>query len=299
MMGQPTDLPDLLQSWLIALEGARRSPHTVDGYRTGVEQFLCWCAAAGLVPDLTGPAQPRAWLASLAAAGRAGSTMRFRLAALRAFAAWLAAEGEIPANGVSRVDWPAIDEKAPQALTPDQAAALLAQCAGKSFAAVRDAAIIALMMDSGVRADELLAMTAADIDIRGRRARVRRGKGGRERLVPFSAAAAARLDRYARARRRHPYAAAPAFWLALGRPALSYAGLYATLRRRGARAGITVHPHMLRAGFAVTWRRDGGSAEGLMTIAGWRDAGMIARYTRAAETELALAEAERLFGREA
>lgn len=290
-------MDELLGSWLLALEAARKSPHTIKSYRNGVTQFLAFCDSEGIDPDLSDPDAARLWLLSLARAGRPGTTMHVRLSALRAFAAWLTAEGELSGTGLMRAEWPQVDETTPPALTAEQCATLLTACEGRTFVAVRDAAIVALMSDSLVRADELLSMTVTDISLRGRSARVRRGKGGRERATPFSAQTAVRLDRYARMRKHQPGARLDCYWLALGRGPLTYAGLYAALRRRGERVGIKVYPHMLRAGGAITWRRKGGSTEALMTIAGWRDLGMVMRYTRAAENELALEEAQRLFGK--
>lgn len=286
---------ELLESWLIALESERKSVHTIRSYRDGVTQFVTWCEHQGLAADLASPEPARLWLVSLARAGRGGGTMQTRLAALRAFASWLVEEGELSDAGVMRAEWPQADETAPPALTPAERDKILAQCDGKSFPEIRDAAMFSLMFDSLLRADELLSLTVDDVDLRIRRVRVRRGKGGRERWSAFSVQTARRLDRYARTRRRQPYAALGAYWLAHGRGGLTYDGLYAALKRRGAAVGIKVHPHMLRAGGAINWRRKGGSTESLMTIAGWRDAAMVMRYTHAAETELALEEAQRLF----
>jgi len=288
----------LTDSWLIAMEAAKLSPHTIKNYRTGVLQLLDWCDANGYAADLSDPEPVRLWLASMARAGRQASTMQVRLAAVRAYAKWLIEEDEVQAHGVGRVEWPKIDEKAPPALTEAQQASLLRTCDTKSFTGIRDEAMCRLMWDALVRADELLSMTTADIDLKLRRARVRRGKGGRERITAFSAQTARALDRYERRRRHHKAADLTAYWLAHGRGPMSYAALYATLSRRGELVGIDLHPHMWRAGGAIRWRRKGGSTESLMTIAGWRDLKMVMRYTRAAERELAIEEAHRLFERD-
>lgn len=290
------DMGRLAESWQIAMEAQRMSPHTIKGYRTAVRQFLAWCDDHhGHQADLSDPEPVRGWLASLAAADYSGGTMQIKLAAVRSFARWLIQEDELGHFGPGAVAWPKIDEKAPPALTRAQCDAIIAATHGKNFVEVRDEAIFSLLFDALLRADELLSITTdGDINLRDRTARVRRGKGGRERMTAFSAQTARRLDRYQRIRARQRYASHPAYWLALGRGPLSYGGLYFALRRRGARAGIKVHPHMLRAGGAILWRRRGGSTESLMTIAGWRDLKMVLRYTRAAEQELAIEEARRL-----
>ena len=59
-----------------------------------------------------------------------------------------------------------------------------------------------LMAETGVRAGELIAMTVADLDLDRGAAVVRKGKGGKQRRVPFGPQTVAALDRYLRARRR-------------------------------------------------------------------------------------------------
>lgn len=285
----------LTDSWEIALQAAGMSRHTLISYLGGARAYLDWCGAEGVASPMTDPEGVRRWLIALKNAGRAPKTRHTRLGNLRAFAAWLIEEGELADDAIlRRVDWPALDQGIPPALSPGQVDALIGACAGTRFAAVRDAAAVSLLFDAMLRADELLSLGLGDVDLRRRVARVRRGKGGKERVVAFSAKTARRLDKYERARRRHKMARLGAYWLAPGGP-LSYAGLYTGLRRRGRAAGITVHPHMLRAGGAIQWRRKGGSTEGLMTIAGWTDPKMAVRYTLAADAELAIGEAHRLF----
>jgi site-specific recombinase XerD len=182
----------------------------------------------------------------------------------------------------------------PDELTSDQVKAMLATCGSKDFHDIRDEAIIRLMTESMVRAGELLGMLTTEVDIRGGSALVRRGKGGKGRLVPFGPQTARALDRYARARRRHALAASPQFWLANRQRVMTYDALYSALRRRAQSAGFTMHPHMLRATGAIRWRAAGGSVPGLLTVAGWSSVEMAARYVKAAENRLAVDEAHRL-----
>jgi integrase/recombinase XerD len=138
------------------------------------------------------------------------------------------------------------------------------------------------------------------VSLRQKTAIVKRGKGGKGRVVAFSAATARDLDRYLRARASHRLAGEPWLWLPIkrsGQPRLTYDGLYTTLKRRAQRADppFTLHPHMLRATGAIAFRRKGGQVTSLMALGGWADITMVQRYIRAAENELAIEEAQRLF----
>jgi integrase len=87
-----------------------------------------------------------------------------------------------------------------------------------------------------------------------------RGKGRRERALPFGPTAALALDRYLRARARRPQAHLD--WLWLGKKGgLTAPGLAQMLERRGQQAGLpNLHPHQ--------WLAEGGGETDLMRLAG-------------------------------
>lgn len=294
-------LRSLLESWRIAMDAAGASRNTMRAYMQNLTQLTDWADARHQDLDLEKPDQVREWLSHLRDKDLAPASRRQHLAAIRSFGTWLVEEGELAESGAHRVDWPQVGERIPDALTRDQLAALLRTCDARSFTGIRDAAILSLMLDSLVRADELLRMrrrtdaSPGDVDLRERTVRIT-GKGDRERISGFSKETARLLDRYQRARPRQRYADVSAYWLASGRGALAYSGLYTMVKRRGERAGIDVHPHMMRAGGAVEWREKGGSVPGLMAVAGWKTVTMVAHYTSAAEQRLAIAEQRRLNG---
>ena len=311
----PAELDALTQSWITHMQAERKSPHTIRTYTAGVAAYRRWCEIRNGAE--TNPGQIRhnesrpdssrdscdvsldrvtveAFTASLLANGAEAATALSRQRGVRRFSTWLAAEGEIERDELAGMSPPKLDEKMPRELTADQVKAMLATCGTKEFHDIRDEAIVRLMVESMVRAAELLGMRTDDVDIRGGSALVRRGKGGKGRLVPFGPQTARALDRYARTRKRHMLAASPRFWLAARGRVLDYQGLYSTLRRRAERAGFTMHPHMLRATGAIRWRAAGGSVPGLLTVAGWSSLEMAQRYVKAAENRLAVDEAHRL-----
>ncbi|WP_448618434.1 tyrosine-type recombinase/integrase [Geodermatophilus sp. URMC 65] len=154
-----------------------------------------------------------------------------------------------------------------------------------------------LMIETGARAGEVVALGTADVDLSTGTATVRRGKGGRGRVVPFGPQTSRALDRYLRARRSHRLAGAPALWLGDRGRAFSYDALHKTLGERARAAGIEGfrphRPHRLRHTAAHRWLAAGGSEGSLMAVAGWTRPDML-RYTRAQASARAAAEARPL-----
>ena len=288
------DLRGLLASWRRHLEAEHKSPHTLKTYTDGVTYFLAWCDETGRKAELDEDTVVD-WVNSLHRAGKTPATAVSRQAAVRRFSKWLARKGYIEADRLRDLERPKLDEPAVLPLADDQLRALLATCKGKEFHHVRDRAVIMLMFETGLRAAELTGMTVDDVNLDARLAVIRRGKGGRGLLVRFSPQCNAALDDYAHLRRRHQRVTSDAFWLGADGREFGYWGLYHAIRRRGVSAGLPdLHPHQLRSTSAVRWLKKGGSATGLMAQAGWASVDMLRRYIRAAESELAAEEADRL-----
>ena len=155
-------------------------------------------------------------------------------------------------------------------------------------------AILRLLADSGLRRQELATLKISDIDFTEGIVLVM-GKGRRPRDAPFGRKTARALDRYLRARARHPYADSEGLWLGSKGPLVA-----PTIRRiveaRGRQAGIpNLHPHVLRHSVAHHWRAQGGDDDSLMRLLGWRSRAMLHRYGSSAADERAR-EAHRRIG---
>jgi integrase/recombinase XerD len=292
------DAAGLLDSFLLHLRGERKSPQTVKTYGDGIRLFLRWCEAEictdGADFELDRPTVDK-WIASLLDAGAEPATARSRQLAVRRFSAWLAAEGEIPADELARMSPPKLDAKAVDPLSDQQLVRMLAACKGPELRDKRDEAIIRLMVETGARAGEILALQMADVDLAAGTAVIHRGKGGKGRRVPFGPRTGAAVDRYIRARRRHRLAATPALWLGESGRGFAYHGLRDTLAYRAQRAGIAgFYLHRLRHTAAHRWLAAGGSEGGLMAVAGWTRPDMLLRYTKARAEQRAADEARKL-----
>jgi site-specific recombinase XerD len=274
----PDEARELAESWVTHLEAERKSPHTIRTYTAGLDAYIRWCEAQGLKVQLE-PKQVEKFMAALLEGGAEAATVLSRQRGVRRFSAWLADDTGQP-DHLERMRPPKLDEKIPPFVSPDQMEALKATCSSRTFHDLRDRAIISLMAESMVRASELLDLKRDDINIKQRTAVVERGKGGKGRMVTFSAQTARDLDRYVRARGSHRLAGEPWLWLPVKRSAenrLTYDGLYTALRRRALRADppFKLHPHMLRSTGAIGFRRKGGQVTSLMALGGWSDISMV------------------------
>lgn len=288
------DLLDLLDSWTLALSAERKSAQTIKSYRAGVEQFVEFHTSRGAAPVLD-KRHVQMFINALADQGREGSTLRARQLSLRRFSAFLVDEGELSADPLVGLKAPKLDAKVVEPLTDDQVKALIKACSGREFYDRRDEALVRLMVETGLRAGEAAAMRAEDVDLLRGTVIIRRGKGGKGRVVPFGPQTARALDRYRRLRAQHRLAHTDAWWLGDRGRAFSYDALHKTLKARAVAAGLAhFHPHLLRHTAAHRWLAAGGSESGLMAVAGWERPDMLQRYTRARATDRAIAESRNL-----
>jgi site-specific recombinase XerD len=226
------------------LRAKNLSDGTVASYLVGLRQFTAFLQPHGRGLTEATRADLEAFVGDLLRRW-SPATASTRYKQLQALYRWLEDEEEIAVNPMARMKPPAVPDKPIPVVPEDALRRLLAACAGKSFEARRDTAMITFLIDTGARRGEIAGLRVADLDFDLDVALVL-GKGRRERALPFGRTTAVALDRYLRVRARHKHAALPWLWLGIkGR--LTAWGLVSMLRRRSRQAGLPeLHPHQFR-----------------------------------------------------
>ncbi len=144
----------------------------------------------------------------------------------------------------------------------------------KGFTGARGLAIIALLLDSGIRLGELLSIQNCDLDLKADRCTVR-GKTGR-RVAVFGPIGRAAISQYY----QHPYhplqhnsaaTSTDAFWVTVEGMPLTFYGCQSVIRRIKEESGVNFHAHQLRHTFATTMIGQGMNLYDLKGLMGHTD----------------------------
>jgi len=296
-----------IEKFLGYLEKERNaSPHTLRNYRSDLEQFRAYLA----IPDRKGKVQEprlgevdhlvlREYLGDLYSRQRQKTSVARKLAALRSFFKFCVREGLLAENPARLVRTPRLPQRLPSVLTAEQINRFLDQCAElaprekglKQRDAEarrllrRDRALLELLYASGLRAGELVGLNLGDVDRKEGMLRVR-GKGRKERLVPFGSKAAAALDRWLEA--REEIVAAPreagdreaVFVNGRGqRITTRWVGHLVKKYARLFDPNWDLHPHALRHAFATHLLSEGADLRVIQELLGHRSLSTTQKYT--------------------
>jgi integrase/recombinase XerC len=189
--------PWLVDAFLEHLEWERNlSPATLRAYRREILSFVDFVASELNYeqPAQTTPVTVRAYLAYLHSRGLKPRSVARALAALRTYFRFLVAEGALEASPADAVPHPHDVQRTPE-IADRYAIEELLDGFPDTPPGRRDRAAVELLYAAGLRVGELVALDLGDVQLGQRMVRVR-GKGRKERLVPFGRPAAKALEAY-------------------------------------------------------------------------------------------------------
>lgn len=248
-------MSDLISRFLRYLEVERNySPHTIRSYAADLREFERYIEGIGIGSPLEADhLAVRGYLAKLQLEGRSRSTVLRKVSALRSFYRFLRRMGYTDRDPTSSVHTPSWRRKLPEFLTVEEVEKLLEAPDQSNPLEARDKAMLELMYSTGMRVGELVALDLEDVDLKNRLVRVR-GKGRRERIVPFGRVAEEALRLYLSLRGRFLKGREErALFLSERGRRMTERNFRERLALYARRAGITkkISPHTLRHSFAT------------------------------------------------
>ncbi len=229
------------------------------------------------------PSIIREYLASIFK-GRKKSTVGRKLASLRTFFQFLEREGAVERDPTEGLSFPKVPKSLPKFLNQDEAKVLVESPEESRTLAVRDRAMLELLYSSGLRVSELTGLNIQDIDMENDLLRVK-GKGGKERVVPFGEKAKEALHKYLDKRKE---LLSGRGLIDTGALFLNYRGERLTARSVGriikryrAKSGLSkeVSPHVLRHSFATHLLEGGADLRVIQELLGHSSLSTTQRYT--------------------
>jgi integrase/recombinase XerC len=323
----------VIRKYLEYLRSVRNSsPHTVLNYGKDLEQFSSYLSPPGVsTPGVTEITHQmiREYVGHLHSQKLEKSSIARKLASLRSFFKYCVREGLLKENPARLVPTPKLPKRIPSVVSAEEMNGFLNHLAldpspspakpragNKSNAAEpsrwpgrrspedevlllrRDRALLELLYAAGLRVSELTGLNLADMDRREKMLRVR-GKGNKERIVPYGGKAQEALEAYwpvreqlllqsnASSRRRGPANSEAVF--------LNYAGRRLTQRSVGrivkkyvrlANINWDMHPHSLRHAFATHLLADGADLRAIQELLGHQSLSTTQKYTHASIRQL-------------
>jgi integrase/recombinase XerC len=285
------------------------SPHTIRSYETDLGQFLTFLTPPGtkMPPpqDIT-HLMIREFIAHLHDMKLEKSSIARKLAAMRSFFKFAVREGLVVRNPARMVATPKLPKRIPAVLSAEDLNAFLDGVAtgsvrgsrrsssddGSRLMIRRDRAILELLYASGLRVSELTGLNLADMDRKELMLRVR-GKGSKERIVPYGGKAQQALEAYEPVRQEKLNKAGArgdreAVFLNAQGSRLTQRSVARIVKKYARLANVNwdLHPHSLRHAFATHLLADGADLRAIQELLGHSSLSTTQRYTHATIRQL-------------
>ncbi len=285
------EIRSLVEGFLLDCKVTGKSLATIVYYTEKLGKFLWFVDTFGLpsdIEDIT-PTHIREFLAyarttdkerwgsKVAGANKqiSPTTVKRLYACLRVLFNWSVSEGLLITSPLATIKPPKDAKHVVKALTTEQVADCLRLLNSRDFLSIRNSAMFLILVDTAIRFGELLSLTVDSVDLK-RQVLVVNGKTG-ERYVRFGNMTAKALWKYLviRAKLNGSH---NALWCDRYGNSFSGRGIDGLFRALGKKAGIKLHPHLLRHTGATLFLKNGGSPFECQYLLGHHSLEMTKRY---------------------
>ena len=283
-MAEPrTTVERAVADFLRHLRERNASPHTIKAYTGDLRNFASYVGSRRW-QDIDHIAI-RGFLSRLYQQGLSKTSVARALAAVRSWYRWLAREGVVEQNPAKLVATPKLPKKLPRVPTIEEMNSVLdGQMPETAAFPQRDRLMLELLYGCGIRNSELTGINLDDIGLSAEAILIR-GKGKKERYVPFGESARKALTAYLPVRqtalaesRKHSTA------LLINRRGgrLTTRSVGRIIKKIAVAKGLSpeVHPHTLRHAFGTHMLEEGADLRAIQELLGHERLATTERYTQ-------------------
>ncbi len=279
-----TTVEKSVADFLRHLRERNASPHTVKAYSGDLANFAAYAGSRGW--KSLDHIAIRGFLSQLYEKGLSKTSVARSLAAVRSLYRWLAREGVVEHNPAKLVATPKLAKKLPRVPTIEEMNSVLdGQMPEVAAFPERDRLMLELLYGCGVRNSELTGINLDDIRLSAEAILIR-GKGKKERYVPFGDSAKSALAAYLPARQQMLAGAGRNGGAALlinqrgGR--LTTRSVGRIIKKIAVAKGLSpdVHPHTLRHAFGTHMLEEGADLRAIQELLGHERLATTQRYTQ-------------------
>jgi len=290
------ELEQLIRHFEVYNRSEGRSPYTVVWYSEALNGFLHWLTSENRPTTLKeiGKDQVRAFVLHLYEKKVRGkplskNTVANRVRAIRGFFSWLAAEGYTEEHVLAGLKPPRVAKTIVEPLTPQEVEKLFGNVNQNTALGARNAAILALFLDTGLRLSEVANLKEYDVHLEQRYVKVL-GKGSKERIVPLGIDCQKMLLNYCYYfRPAVAHQGVEEFFLSLEGYPITGKAIRSLIKRLSKSAGVPrLHAHLFRHTYATRFLLNGGDVFLLKQNLGHSTLAMVEHYRHIASREAAL-----------
>jgi len=272
-----------VDQFLRSLRQRNASVHTIKAYRGDLDEFAAYAGSRGWkqIDHVT----IRGFLSRLYEKGLGKTSVARSLAAVRSLYSWLAQEGVVEQNPAALVSTPKLPKKLPRVPTIEEMNGVLdGKMPEVAAFPERDRLMLELLYGCGIRNSELTGINLDDIRL-STEAILIRGKGKKERYVPFGDSVKAALAAYLPVRQqmlansKKNNAGLLINWRS-GR--LTTRSVGRIIKKIAVAKGLSpdVHPHTLRHAFGTHMLEEGADLRAIQEMLGHERLSTTQRYTQ-------------------
>ena len=273
------------EAFIIDRKARGLSTNTTDFYRNKLKKFIEFCSLNQVrdIQELTAN-HIRKYLLWLEDKGHNKGGVHAHFRVLRSFLYWYELENDLLgwANPIRKVKVKSLREEPLEPADSEAVKTMLSVCEN-GFTGLRDKLILLMLLDTGLRASELLALDHVNVNPIIGTLQIIHGKGDKFRMAYLGKKTRLALRSYLKIKVNTE----GALFISIHGERLTYTGLRLLLKRRARKAGVSFQsPHSFRRLFALEMLRNGIDVFSLQLLMGHADLQILRRYLKQVSSDL-------------